>query len=130
MAFESSPRLMVFIFFTVVFYILLSGLLTAVVALPVTAILTCFLHFQRFEQLPQERLRKFASLFSLASGKQNVEHPTGNGLGKEDRRHRIILHRGGCIDAPENTMEAIQEVGFILYNVTLSSPAVSKAPNT
>ena len=106
MAFAVSPRLIAFIFFTVLFHLVLSGLLTVAGALPVTVVLTLLLLFQRFEQLPLEKLRRFDSVFGLTSETNNVNHSAG----KKDGLSRIILHRGGCVDAPENTMEAIHEV--------------------
>lgn len=100
MALGLTPRLLTLAFVTVIFYLILSGLLSTFVAIPITVILTLLIHFHRFDQLPSERLHKFSPLFDLT----DVESD------KEDRRRRIILHRGGCADAPENTLEAIREV--------------------
>ena len=56
-------------------------------------------------QLPQERLGRFAEVFDL-----DTEAKASKPAADSSRLRRTILHRGGNVDAPENTLEAIQQV--------------------
>ncbi|KAK7500927.1 hypothetical protein BaRGS_00007807 [Batillaria attramentaria] len=90
-----DPRLYYFLFHLSIGYAVLAaifGQLTGCVLVLAAALAA---HFYAFDQLPNQRLSSFASLIY--------------GSPDKDTRKRVVLHRGGCIDAPENTLEAIRE---------------------
>ncbi|KAL8606981.1 hypothetical protein ACOMHN_041370 [Nucella lapillus] len=102
-----QPKVVALFVFTSVFAIFISGLFWLIIFIPLTALLMGTLTYFSFEQLPEERLQKFAQVFDLRRGK----HRDGSSSSGSENvaLHRIILHRGGIVNAPENTLPAIQE---------------------
>lgn len=104
-------KIAVVIFFTSVFAILVSGLFWLFISVPLTALSVWLLTYFGFEQLPEERLHKFARVFDSQQASNGDGAAGGPNTGADDKigLHRIILHRGGSIEVPENTLPAIEE---------------------
>jgi hypothetical protein len=106
----NENRHYVFLAFTLIFLLVLSGIISPFLSVPLVLVALVVVYNCRFEQVPRGYLRKFDQLFGLniSAEKGALTVKTG---GKDIPLHRVILHRGGCIDTPENTLEAIREVG-------------------
>lgn len=76
---------------------MIAGLLDQWIGFLFVLVVVAASYFGKFEQLPAERLinRKLLALVS--------------GDAEQETLKRIIMHRGGSIDTPENTIEAIRE---------------------
>ncbi|XP_076459181.1 glycerophosphodiester phosphodiesterase 1-like [Babylonia areolata] len=103
------PKVAVVFFFTLTFAILFSGIFCFIISVPLTALLLWIVSFFSYQQLPKERLHKFARVFNLAQDCNGDSGSSGSGTSDKVPLHRIILHRGGNVDVPENTLPAIQE---------------------
>ena len=97
-------RFIVFISMTCLFSLLFGGLFSTTLSILVTISFLGFIQIFRFEQLPQERLSKFHEVFNSCISKDQKGRPL----------NRIVMHRGGATETPENTIEAVQQVSFIL----------------
>lgn len=66
-----------------------------------TLVVFSAIYFFSFPQVSHERLENFLRMF---------EPPPEEESADATFLRRTILHRGGCTDAPENTLQAIREV--------------------